>query len=393
MARPLKIPARTHQSDAGYWLWKPAQRLRNEGGFRTHPLGRDTQTAFEVARQLNDQAEAWLAKAGPAQPKKPAMAEARASLTFSELANRYRQSPAWSQLRDTTRATYEACLKILEAEFGHDRANLINRARVLGWADRLRLTSPQGLRHYAAVARTLYNWAQERELVRFERNPFDKMGIEAGRRAARIREADLLALVALADRGDIVVPGDHREEEQRARPDLGDCMLVAFYCIQRISDVLRLTAENFAGGRFHLVQSKTGKAITLTHAPAPVLARLEGRMPNSTLFRDAADLAGPDRMASRAFTRLKARAAIVDPDLAKRIERVQLRDMRRSGFVHYAEGARDAAGKLIRPPVPVHLICSISGHTIEEGMAILEVYLPKTTEQADMAVSMMMGAG
>jgi len=41
----------------------------------------------------------------------------------------------------------------------------------------------------------------------------------------------------------------------------------------------------------------------------------------------------------------------------------------------------------------VHLICSISGHTIEEGMAILEVYLPKTTEQADMAVSMMMGAG
>lgn len=48
---------------------------------------------------------------------------------------------------------------------------------------------------------------------------------------------------------------------------------------------------------------------------------------------------------------------------------------------------------MIRAPVPVHLICSISGHTIKEGMEIVETFLPKTTEQADMAVSMMMGMG
>jgi integrase len=389
MARPLKPPPRTVQKAANFY-WEPSGRLRSEGGFRTHPLGENVAAAFALARQLNKQADEWLAKAGPARPKKAAVAEARASLTFSELANRYRQSPNWAQLRATTRATYETCLKILEAEFGHERANLINRARVLGWADRLRIRSPQGLRHYAAVARTLYNWALDRELVAFSRNPFDRMGIEAGRRAVRIREADLLALVAIADRDDIRDPVSN--QPLPARPDLGTCMLVAFFCIQRESDVLRLTAANFAAGGFRLVQSKTGKEITLTHAPAPVLARLEGRMPNSTLFRDAADMADPDDAASRAFARLKTRAAIADPALAKRIAPVQLRDMRRSGFVHYAEGARDATGKLIRPPVPVHLICSISGHTIEEGMAILEVYLPKTTEQADMAVSMMMGA-
>jgi hypothetical protein len=390
MARPVKPPPRTAEK-AGRWYWEPSGRLRSEGGFRTQPLGADLREAFKLARTLNRQADDWLAAAGPARPKKAALVEARAALTFSELANRYRQSAHWAKLRATTRATYEACLKILEAEFGHDRANLIGRARVLGWADPLRLRSPQGLRHYAAVGRALYNWAKPRELVAFTENPFDKMNLPAGRRAVRIREADLLALVAIADRKDIRDPVSH--QPLPARSDIGTCMLVAFYCIQRASDVLRLTAANFAAGGFHLVQSKTGKEIRLTRAPAPVLERLRSHAPAGTLFADAAELEDADDAASRAWARLKARAAIVDPDLAKRIAPVQLRDMRRSGFVHYAEGQQDEAGRVIRPPVPVHLICSISGHTIEEGMAILEVYLPKTTEQADMAVSMMMGAG
>ncbi|MGL5447547.1 MAG: hypothetical protein ACRDBL_09580 [Rhabdaerophilum sp.] len=388
MARPAKPPARTAEK-AGRWYWEPSGRLRQEGGFRTHPLGDDLRAAFAAARTLNKQADDWLAKAGPARPKKAAAVEARAALTFSELCNRYRASPRFKALRATTRETYESCLKILEAEFGHDRAVMVNRARVLGWADHLRQRAPQGLRHYAAVARTLYNWARERELVTFERNPFDKMELPAGRRAVRIREADLLALVAIADRADIRDPASN--QPLPARADLGTCMIVAFYCIQRVSDVLRLTAANFKGGGLHLVQSKTGKAITLTQAPAPVLARLKAHAPAATLFGDATKMADPDAAASRAFARLKVRVAIVDPALARRIEAVQLRDMRRSGFVHYAEGARDATGKVIRPPVPVHLICSISGHTIKEGMEIIETYLPKTTEQADMAVSMMMG--
>lgn len=390
MARPLKPPSRTAQK-AGNWYWEPSRRLREEGGFRTQALGSDLREAFRLARTLNQQADGWLANAGPARPKKAEAADPRASLTFSELANRYRASAHWQQLRASTRETYESCLKILEAEFGHDRANMISRARVLAWSDPLRLKSPQGLRHYAAVGRTLFNWARPRELVTFTENPFEKMDLAAGRRATRIREADLLALVAIADRDDMRDPASN--QPLPARPDLGTCMLTAFYLIQRESDVLRLTMANFAGGGFHLVQSKGGRKITLSRAPAPVLARLKHKPPAATLFADATTMADPEAAASRAFARLKARAALVDPDLAARIAPVQLRDMRRSGFVHYAEGARDAAGQVIRPPVPVHLICSISGHTIEEGMAILEVYLPKTTEQADMAVSMMMGAG
>lgn len=409
MVRPFKTPARTHATASGFWHWKPSRRLREEGGFRTEALGADVREAFRLARGLNQRADDWLASAGPARPKKARAnslaAEARATLTFSELANRWRQSPNWQQLRGSTRETYASCLKILEAEFGHDRANRINRARVLAWADPLRLKSPQGLRHYAAVARALFEWSKPRELVSFGENPFEKMDLPAGRRAVRIREADMLALVAIADRDDILIPGNSAGQPVKARSDLGTCMLCAFYLIQRISDVLRLTSENFAGGGFALVQSKTGKAIEISRAPERVLARLKAHPPShaetapatrpnrpATLFRGANTLKDPDAEAGRAFARLKRRAALVDPALAMRIAAVQLRDMRRSGFVHYAEGQRDAAGRIIRQPVPVHLICSISGHTIDEGMAILEVYLPKTREQADMAVSMMMGA-
>jgi hypothetical protein len=386
MARPLKPPPRTVQK-AEHWYWEPSRRLREEGGFRTQPLGADLREAFRLARTLNRQADEWLESAGPARPKKAASTDPRASLTFSELANRYRAAAHWHQLRASTRETYESCLKILEAEFGHDRANMVSRARVLGWADPLRLKSPQGLRHYAAVGRALFNWGKPRELVTFTENPFEKLGLAAGRRAVRIREADMLALVAIADRDDIRDPQSN--QPLPARADLGTCILAAFYLIQRESDVLRLTMANFAGGGFRLTQSKGEREITLSRAPSQVLERLRLKPPAGTFFPKSKDM---DKAASRAFARLKARAAIVDPDLGQRIAPVQLRDMRRSGFVHYAEGQRDASGQVIRPPVPVHLICSISGHTIDEGMAILEVYLPKTQEQADMAVSMMMGA-
>lgn len=390
MARPIKPPARTFNEN-GFWYWKPSERLRKEGGFRTLPLGQAQPAAFQQARLLNRQADEWLASAGPARAKKPASIEPRAALTFSELANRFRASAHWQGLRATTRATYAACFKILEAEFGHDRAMMINRARVLGWADPLRLSAPQGLRHYAALARLLFNWARERELVLFERNPFDQMDISAGRRAVRIREADMLALVAIADRKDIRDPASN--QPLPARHDLGTCMLAAFYLIQRESDVLRLTMGHFANGGFALTQSKTGRRINLSRAPEPVLARLRQYPPAGTLFAEAGEGKDIDAAAAHAFLRLKRRAALVDPALAARIAAVQLRDMRRSGFVHYAEGERDATGRITRQPVPVHLICSISGHTIDEGMAILEVYLPKTMEQADMAVSMMMGVG
>lgn len=388
MSRPLRKPPRTVEK-AGHWHWHPSGRLRSEGGFRTQALGPETREAFALARTLNKQADEWLASAGPVRRKKAQAEAGRAVLTFSELANRYRQSAHWQQLRATTRETYQHGLTILEAEFGHDNANRISRARVLGWADTLMARSPQGLRHYAAVGRAVFNWGKPRELVSFTDNPFDRIGISAGRRATRIREADMLALVAIADRDDLRDPASGQPLPKR--PDLGTCILAAFYLIQRISDVLRLTSENFPAGGFRLVQSKVGKLIEITHAPARVLQRLREQHGKGTLFRDAGTSCDPDDAASRAFVRLKARAALVDPALARRIAAVQLRDMRRSGFVHYAEGERDAAGRIIRQPVPVHLICSISGHTIEEGMAILEVYLPKTREQADMAVSMMMG--
>jgi hypothetical protein len=65
------------------------------------------------------------------------------------------------------------------------------------------------------------------------------------------------------------------------------------------------------------------------------------------------------------------------PDLA-RLRALQLRDCRRSGFVQY-----------IMDGASVAFVTSMSGHSIEEGMQIVEHYLPKTPAQADEAVKLL----
>jgi hypothetical protein len=75
------------------------------------------------------------------------------------------------------------------------------------------------------------------------------------------------------------------------------------------------------------------------------------------------------------FAEVRARAREARPGIDAA---VTLRDCRRSGFILYKLDGAD-----------IEWICSISGHTIEEGFAIVEHYLPKTPEQADQAVRLL----
>lgn len=367
MARPPKPPARTFETN-GFWHWKPSKRLRDEGRFKTVALGGDWKAAFAEARNLNREADAWLEKAGKAKSK--ADETDTRQLTFGTLLNRYRQSHAFKALRPSTRQTYQWCMAPLEREFADDRCSSINRARVLAWLEPLAERSPQGARHYAAVGRTIFNWARDHDLAAFAANPFDRMGISAGRRAKRALEADLKALVALAD--------------AQGRPDLGTAMVVAFFCVQRLWDVLETPASAITEGWITFQQSKTGRTVNMP-VPQPVAARLVAHPPKGGLLvhRDGKKL--PADRAPLAWSKLRT-AAIETArkeegpasPRAHRLDGLQFRDMRRSGFVFYAEKAG----------ITVHQICAMSGHTIEEGMQIVETYLPKTPEQAAMAIKL-----
>lgn len=366
MARPPKPPARTFETN-GFWHWKPSPRLRRDGGFKTVALGAETKAAFAEAENLNRKADAWLQTAPK---KKPSPEAAGAQLTFGQLLGRYRRSRAFLGLRASTRQTYIWCMAPLEREFADDRCSSINRARVLAWLEPLAERAPQGAKHYAAVARTIFNWARERDLVSFAANPFDRTNIPAGRRAKRVIEDDLKFLVALADKS--------------ARPDIATAMILGFFCVQRLWDVMAAPASAVADGWITFHQSKTGRTVSMP-LPQPVAQRLETHPPagGRLVHRKGAPLTPKNAPRDWAALRAAAIKAARDEEgpasaRARRLEGLHFRDMRRSGFVFYAE----------KPGITVHQICAMSGHTVDEGMQIVETYLPKTPQQAAMAIKL-----
>lgn len=389
MPRHPKAPPRCI-AKSGKWYWEPSERLRNEGGFRTVPLGSVMSEAFAKARELNKPADAWLQASGPARkPKAKAPAHETGALTFGQLVARYRASHAYTSKRESTRKTYDKSIRILEREFADERLIHITRGRVLDWADPLRSTSPQGLRHHALLAHKMLDWAMERQVVALPSNPFTKIGVEPNRRGVYIGEDDLKWLVALADKS--------------GRTDLGTAMMLGFFLVQRLWDVLALTEENLTGKGIKLQQSKTKAKVVIPTLPQPVAQRLKMYPPRDRLcWRTIINAKGEEvtsypneEGAQKGFADLRTLAVATciteegkRSPRAARLKGLQLRDMRRSGFLFYAAGKKDAKGRVIQQPVPVQAICAMSGHKIDEGMTIVETYLPKTPEQADMAVAM-----
>jgi len=84
----------------------------------------------------------------------------------------------------------------------------------------------------------------------------------------------------------------------------------------------------------------------------------------------------------RAFSAIRAKAverltAAGDAELAAEVADLQFRDLRRTCVVMMGERG-----------IPDHLISAITGHKLETVKKILEVYLPRTTGMAMLAVDL-----
>lgn len=164
------------------------------------------------------------------------------------------------------------------------------------------------------------------------------------------------------------------------RASIGTALVVAFACVQRISDALRLTRKHVEGGSLRFAQSKTGFKVDMPLpdfvagrlAAAPPVATASGALtPCETTRRPWSD-----REAARAFAKIRDALVASDPRAFGHLRDVQLRDARRSGFLHYKLAGCDTA-----------FICSLSGHSNAEANRIVEHYLPKTRAQAELAVA------
>ena len=363
-------PKRCHaDAKTGRYYWKPERGIRPL--FKTAPLGADRARAYAEARRLNREVDAWRARAG-ARPVKPVR---QGPLTVGQLVSEYRQR-GMGQMRERGRAQALYELQRLEAEFGHETAIQVTAARVDDWLDVLKRAAPDTARHLASRARCVFRFGERKALIPAGVNPFREARVgKGGRRAVLARLDELRAIVRLCDAA--------------GRPSLATAFLVGFACVQRIGDVLRLRREHFAGGRLRFVQSKGrrrgprgtevgGFAVDM-EIPEVVETRLAA-LPSGWDWLcpvDGANRPWNEKTVSRVFARVLREAIAGDKSL-KPLAAIQLRDCRRSGFVHY----------IVDGQVPIPFICSMSGHSIEAGMAILEHYIPKTPEQADRAVRM-----
>jgi len=232
-----------------------------------------------------------------------------------------------------------------------------NGARVELVMERLRLANG-----VATMAGILFGWAIKDELIAGP-NPAKELDLPRRKPRQRVASvAEVKHLVATADEMDL--------------REIGDAIIMAFALIQRECDVLDMMPGHLIGNRFVFQQQKTGPRID-TAAPEVLLRRLAQRKhPGASHFVASTLSAEPIQPAwfQHLFARVREAAAADLPA----VRTIQFKDFRRSGFVHLA-----------RQDVPVPKIVAISGHSLEEGYQMVEVYCPATPDMADDAMRRM----
>lgn len=388
--------------------WKPSARLRR-AGFVNVKCGTDRRTAWNRAEDLNDQVTAWEKGAAPAEGR-PARPIARI-VRFGELVDRFQASPEWAKLKPKTRAEYGTRLRQLLAwaQDGALPVAALDRQMV---RDLRQALLQGGSAHRTAailrVLRLLLSWAVNEGII--SSNPALKLRVpEAASRQRRLIRDDLHYLESAA--------------RAAARPHIEIAVALGFYTCQREGDLLNITrftmrqvhdisgearrALQGADGRvlaLRLEQGKTGQKVEIALVPVAraaierIMPAMDGRgvtysylvqhpgtpgqCPEWRFQRDfratAAEALTLAVAAARAHGRAgRAREAREALDAARRLKGIQFRDLRRSGMCWM----RDLG-------VPVALIASVSGHSIEQTQKILDTYLPRDTRATAEAMAM-----
>ncbi|WP_417244375.1 hypothetical protein [Celeribacter sp.] len=172
------------------------------------------------------------------------------------------------------------------------------------------------------------------------------------------------------------------------RPSVAVAAVLLAATMQRPADVRALTTANVKAGVLHLTQFKTGVALSFNLHP--VAADRLGHIGNNgapLILNERCGGAYTERELERAWCEVREGAATDHPSLTGGVPIGELEDplyagalnmshLRRTGMVWAAEGGASIAD-----------ICSVSGHTLENGMKVLEHYLPRQRFLANRAIS------
>jgi integrase len=150
-------------------------------------------------------------------------------------------------------------------------------------------------------------------------------------------------------------------------PHMSTAFLLLQYTAQRPSDVLKMTWPHYSGSAIRLRQQKTGQLLDVpTH---PVLCEHLDTLPRSSTSLTIVTYRGRPVKYLRFNERFRRIAERVQID-------AQARDLRRTAMVRMAEAG-----------ATVPQIASVSGHSIEATQRVLEHYLPRNRDLAEIAIA------
>lgn len=184
-----------------------------------------------------------------------------AQMTVAWLIGRYLASPSYDELSTGTQADYKFAIdKIMEA-FGDAPLDQVKPSHVVLYIEKRTASSKHRALREKAILSMLFNWAIEREFVKFNPAGVVKTKRLPGRKHVYIHDDMFDALY------------------EQAAPDLKDAIDLAYYMGQRPVDLLALTLVKIRAGMLEYRQSKTGtpQRIALVGGLAEVIERIQKR--------------------------------------------------------------------------------------------------------------------
>lgn len=398
------------------YYWQPSATLKAQG-WKALSLGLDEGAAITAAKARNAEVAAWRKGGGSPREVAPIVQRHTVDAVIAAYKRAKFKPKAQGGLSDNTQDTYGSLINTISKWAGRERMDAITRKNVLVFRDALYAPRKDGRIHTNTayntlkMLRTLFDWAQLNEYVPKGHNPAAG-DLDAPAPAARQQFASSTARCSLVN---VAIA--------MGRPNMAAAIMLAWTIGQREEDLLKLLQSRYdeiqpyevddpavyerraaaePDGRVFGIRMRQGK--TDRWVGVPVIGDARQQLEAAIAAARAANLATilfdearsrswtasdrTDRMTRQAhfqrlFAEIRQRAAHAatvagDEELAAELADLQFRDLRRTCVVMMGQRG-----------LPDHLIAAITGHKLETVKKILEVYLPRTTGMAMLAVDLM----
>lgn len=309
-----------------------------------HPLTRlpdDRADRLAVTERLNSRADGARAAApGPD--------------TIGGLIAGYRDSDDYLELAPGTLKYYRRYLRDIEALGPRLPFASFTRRAVVNYIESY--PKPHQRRQAAAVLKNLFKLARYRGLVTVDETV--GLRLRATKPRDRVWSDDEI--------------GRWLDAARNEDPHMTTGFLILQFTAQRPNDVLLMSWPHYSGSVIRLRQQKTNALLDVPVHPV-LIEHFDGiaRSSNSLMIVSYRGRAVKYARFNERFRRIAERAGI---------EGAQARDLRRTAMLRMAEAG-----------ATVPQIASVSGHSIEATQQILETYLPRNRELAEIAITRLVG--